>query len=34
MAAADTSIVLIAMPAIFQDIGVDPLARVETHYFL
>ena len=34
MAAADTSIVVIAMPAIFQDIQVNPLAPAETHYFL
>ncbi|HLJ92665.1 MAG TPA: MFS transporter [Gemmataceae bacterium] len=34
MAFANTSIVLIAMPAIFQGIGVDPLAPAETNYFL
>jgi MFS family permease len=34
MAFANTNIVLIAMPAIFQGIGVDPLAPAETNYFL
>jgi MFS family permease len=34
MASADTNIVLIAMPAIFKSIGVDPLAKSETNYFL
>ncbi|HEX3999338.1 MAG TPA: MFS transporter [Pirellulales bacterium] len=34
MAFANTSIVLIAMPAIFQGIGVNPLAPAETNYFL
>lgn len=34
MAFANSSIVLIAMPAIFQGIGVDPLAPAETNYFL
>ena len=33
-AIANSSIVLIAMPAIFQGIGVQPLAPAETNYFL
>ena len=34
MASIDSSIVLIALPAIFRGIGIDPLASGETGYFL
>ena len=34
MAALDSSIVLIALPAIFKGIGIDPLAPGETDYHL
>ncbi len=34
MATIDSSIVLIALPAIFRGIGVNPLAQGETGYFL
>jgi EmrB/QacA subfamily drug resistance transporter len=34
MASIDASIVLIALPAIFRGIGIDPLAQGETGYFL
>ena len=34
MATIDASIVLIALPAIFKGIGVDPLAPGESSYFL
>jgi MFS family permease len=34
MAALDSSIVLIALPAIFKGIGIDPLAPGETDYLL
>src|SRR5579862_9611121 len=34
MATIDASIVLIAFPAIFKGIGIDPLAPGETSYFL
>ncbi|HZU38196.1 MAG TPA: MFS transporter [Gemmataceae bacterium] len=34
MAFANSSVVLIAMPAIFQGIGVNPLEPAETNYFL
>jgi MFS family permease len=34
MAFANTSIVLIAMPAIFEGIGIDPLVPAETNYLL
>ena len=34
MASHDTSIVMIATPAIFKGIDVDPLAPAETNYFL
>ena len=34
MATIDSSIVLIALPAIFRGIGINPLASGETNYFL
>jgi MFS family permease len=34
MASIDASIVLIALPAIFRGIGIDPLAQGESGYFL
>src|SRR5258706_13151408 len=34
MASIDASIVLISLPAIFNGIGVNPLAPGETNYFL
>src|SRR5579872_7146922 len=34
MATIDASIVLIALPAIFKGIGIDPLAPGEASYFL
>lgn len=34
MATIDASIVLIALPAIFNGIGVDPLSAGESDYFL
>src|SRR5258705_11682812 len=34
MATIDASIVLIALPAIFKGIGINPLAPGETNYFL
>jgi hypothetical protein len=34
MATIDASIVLIALPAIFNGIGVDPLSPGESNYFL
>jgi MFS family permease len=34
MASIDASIVLISLPAIFRGIGIDPLARGNTGYFL
>src|SRR5437764_15424789 len=34
MASIDTSIVLIALPAIFNGIHINPLAPGETNYFL
>ncbi|MBV9020841.1 MAG: hypothetical protein JOZ71_09025, partial [Ktedonobacteraceae bacterium] len=34
MATIDASIVLIAFPAIFRGIGIDPLAPGEASYFL